>query len=184
MDHLLRLTKNPDVKIAGCRFSITDLCDMARQRPAGSPLSPRLVPIKAILARLDPKPRCNRFYPKRITHSHRFAKSRLVGCADIVTGAEHSLRRDPLAMGTYSGLSRPLPPGDSRNGTKRFPRLRMPRIVPSNCRLRLDGPPVFPYSTANSRKIPQALRRPRIVPMRVWPVHCSAAGAALSAKDG
>ena len=40
----------------------------------------------------------------------------------------------------------------------------MPRIVPSNRRLRFDGPPVFPYSTANSRKISQALRRPRIVP--------------------
>jgi hypothetical protein len=50
------------------------------------------------------------------------------------------------------------------NGTERFPSLQRPRIVPSNRGLRLDGPPVFPYSTANSRKISQALRRARIVP--------------------
>jgi hypothetical protein len=43
-------------------------------------------------------------------------------------------------MGTHSGLSHPLPPGDSRNGTERFLSLRMPRIVPSNRRLRFDGP--------------------------------------------
>jgi hypothetical protein len=67
-------------------------------------------------------------------------------------------------MGTHSGIATPYHRGDSRNGTKRFPSLWTPRIVPSNRRLRFDGPPVFPYSTANSRKISQALRRPRIVP--------------------
>jgi len=91
---------------------------MARQRPAGSPLSPRLAPIKAILARLDPKPQVQRFYPKRITHSHRFAKSRLVGCADIVTVAEHSLRRDPPGDGNPFGLSHPYHRGQPERHRK------------------------------------------------------------------
>jgi hypothetical protein len=43
-------------------------------------------------------------------------------------------------MGTHLGLSHPYHGGDSRNGTERFPSLRTPRIVPSNRRLRFDGP--------------------------------------------
>jgi hypothetical protein len=38
--------------------------------------------------------------------------------------------------------------GRSRNGTERFPSLRMPRIVPSNRRLRFDGPLLPPRRLA------------------------------------
>ena len=41
------------------------------------------------------------------------------------------LRSDLLAMGTHLGLRHPYHRGDSRNGTERFPSLRMPSIVPS-----------------------------------------------------
>jgi hypothetical protein len=46
-----------------------------------------------------------------------------------------------VGMGTRIGLSHPLPVPlhRSRNGTGRFLSLRMPRIVPSNRRLRFDG---------------------------------------------
>jgi hypothetical protein len=50
-----------------------------------------------------------------------------------------------VGMGTHLGLSHPLPPGDSRNGTKRFPSLRMPGIVPSNRRSEVRRPPVPPH---------------------------------------
>ena len=44
-------------------------------------------------------------------------------------------------METHLGLRHPYHQGDSRNGTERVPSLRMLRIVPSNRRLRFDGPP-------------------------------------------
>src|SRR6266446_5758616 len=48
----------------------------------------------------------------------------------------------PPRIGTHSRIDPPLHHGgDRRNGTERFPSLRMPGIVPSNRRLRFDGPP-------------------------------------------
>ena len=97
------------------------------------------------------------------------------------------LTQQPPADGNPFRIEPPYHRGDSRNGTKRFPNLRMPRIVPSNCRLRLDGPPVFPYSTANSRygtgRFHQAIQRPRIVPC-VYDLFIARRRGALSAKDG
>jgi hypothetical protein len=55
-----------------------------------------------------------------------------------------------VRMGTHSGFSHPYHRGDSRNGTERFPGLRRPWIVPSNRRLRFDGPPFFPFDRRSS----------------------------------
>jgi hypothetical protein len=67
------------------------------------------------------------------------------------------LTQQPPADGNPFRIEAPLPPGGSRNGTRRFPSLRMARIVPSNRRLHFDGP-YFPVigDGPHSRKTPLA----------------------------
>jgi hypothetical protein len=57
----------------------------------------------------------------------------------------------------------PTTRGDSRNGTERVPSLRMRRIVPSNRRLRFDGPPFL----VRRRVIQPSLMRSPIPARRV-----------------
>jgi hypothetical protein len=100
------------------------------------------VPIKAILARLDSKAQVQPLLPEARHAFAQFAKSRLVGCVEIVMRAEDSLRRDRRGDGSPLRIEPPTyHRGDDRNGTERFLSLRTPRIVPSNGGLRLDGTP-------------------------------------------
>jgi hypothetical protein len=60
--------------------------------------------------------------------------------------------------------------GESRNGTERFPGLRMPRIVPSNRRLQFDGPyfPVIGDGPHSSQERPLGGPERRIL-AESWP---------------